>query len=402
MYCLRAVGDPGKTTLITYAICVRAIKEKSTHCILRLNHNAAKRSIWNKTLPDVIRLAFPELVPFTEQNKNNTELIMPFPNGSTILVGGLDDAKRAEKVLGLEFSSLFLNEVSQIPYDAAQIAISRLAEKNNLKKKVYLDQNPGKKSSWPYLLFHKKLNPIDQEPLKKPEDYVHFLMNPRDNLQNIDKSYLELLESMPAKDRERFMEGIYQDESEGQVFYQFRADRHVKPVQKQNGTLFVGQDFNVDPGAAIICQYINNKIYCLDEVWLRNSDTYKVAAMLKEKGAAGASIVPDSTGANRKTSGRSDFDILKEQGFKIMSVSNPFVTDKILNINRLLSEDRIIIDPKCKKLINDLEAVVWKNNAPDQSGANKLLTHASDALGYFAWFVDPIAPLKIKATSSPR
>jgi len=399
---LEGGGRSGKTTLIVYAILVRACKEKSTHCILRLNHNAAKRSIWNKTLPDVIRLAFPELREYTEKNKNNTELIMNLPNGSQILVGGLDDAKRAEKVLGLEFTSLFLNEVSQIPFDAAQIAISRLAEKNSLKKKVYLDQNPGKKSSWPYLLFHKKLNPTDQEPLKDPDDYANFLMNPKDNLENIDKDYLRTLESMPVKDRERFMEGIYQDESEGQVYRDFRADRHVMPLEKQNGTLFALLDFNVSPGTAVIAQYINNKLYCLDEVWILHSDTYRVCAELKAKGAAGASCIPDSTGANRKTSGKSDFDILKEAGFKIMSVANPFVTDRINNVNRMFSDDRIVIDPKCKKLINDLEAVVWKNNRPDQSSANKLLTHASDCLGYGAWYFDPIASIKLRATSSPR
>lgn len=399
---LEGGGRAGKSLILTYTMLVRACKVKSTHTILRLNHNAAKRSIWNKTLPDTIRMAFPELQKFTEQNKNSSDLIMYLPNDSEIHVGGLDNAKRAEKVLGLEFSSIWLNEVSQIPYDSAQIAISRLAEKNELKKKVYYDQNPGKRSSWPYFLFHKHLNPIDQEPIRDPENYVKLLMNPIDNIKNIDEAYLQTLSSMPEAERKRFLEGVYQDESQGQVYYAFRRDKHVKPLQKENGTLFALLDFNVSPGTAIICQYINKKIRCLDEVWIQNSDTYKVANELILKGALGASAIPDSTGANRKTSGKSDFDILREKGFKIMSVSNPFVTDRINNLNRLFSDDRIEIDPKCKKLINDLDSVVWKDNKPDQSGANKMLTHISDALGYGAWYFEPIAGLKIQATSQPR
>jgi hypothetical protein len=40
-------------------------------------------------------------------------------------------------------------------------------------------------------------------------------------------------------------------------------------------------------------------------------------------------------------------------------------------------------------LINDLEKVTWKDNKPDQSGENKLLTHISDALGYGLWKLAP-------------
>ena len=100
--------------------------------------------------------------------------------------------------------------------------------------------------------------------------------------------------------------------------------------------------------------------YIFDEVFLENSDTYKLAAELKKRKYTGM-LVPDSTGKNRKTSGKSDFEILKESGFRIPSVRNPFVTDRINNVNRLFADNRIIINPKCKKLIADLEKVVWKD-----------------------------------------
>lgn len=388
----------GKSFILMFAMIVRASKETSRHAILRLNFNAAKRSIWNDTLPTVMRLAFPELR--TKQNKS--ELIQYFPNGSEIHVGGLDDGERVEKILGTEYSSLWFNEVSQIPYDSAQIAISRLAQKNNLAKKIYYDQNPGKKNSWPYWLFHKHINPIDQEPVFDPENYTYLHMNPKDNLDHIDPEYLKVLESMPAEQRKRFLEGEYTDESDGQTYYAFRQDRHVKPVERRPGTIFIAEDFNVDPGTALIFQYIDKTFYILDEVFLRNSDTYKMASEFKSRNAGGARIIPDSTGGNRKTSGKSDFDILKEAGFIIESTYNPFVTDRVTNVNRLFSNDKIVIDPKCKKLINDLEKVVWKDNRLDQSGPNKLLTHISDCLGYAAWKLDPIAGMAMKATTHAR
>ena len=104
---------------------------------------------------------------------------------------------------------------------------------------------------------------------------------------------------------------------------------------------------------------------------------------LKRKGYIG-NVIPDSTGKNRKTSGKSDHQILRENGFNVVPTRNPFVTDRVNNLNRLFTSDKIIIDPKCKKLIGDLEKVVWKNEKLDQN-TDPLLTHVSDALGYGAY-----------------
>ena len=114
-----------------------------------------------------------------------------------------------------------------------------------------------------------------------------------------------------------------------------------------------------------------------------------MCAELKKRNYYGK-VIPDSTGSNRKTSGKSDFQILKDAGHDIMKVRNPFVGDRVNNMNRLLTDERIIISKRCKKLINDLEKVAWKDNQLDQKGANKHLTHISDALGYGCWKLFPL------------
>jgi phage terminase large subunit len=68
------------------------------------------------------------------------------------------------------------------------------------------------------------------------------------------------------------------------------------------------------------------------------------------------------------------------------------------NINRLLRDQRIIIHPRCKKLINDLEKVVWKNDELDQK-TDKMLTHISDALGYLCWGIDPLSAPQQKSST---
>lgn len=388
----------GKTFVLIYAIIVRACKVKSKHCILRLNFNHAKRSIWLDTLPKVLNIAFPGLAV----KWNRTDYYITLPNGSEIWVGGLDDKERVEKILGTEYSTIYINESSQVDYASVQIVKTRLAEKNILAKKMYFDMNPPKKSHWSYWLFEKHIDPTDEGPLPDPENYVSLLMNPSDNIENIDPDYLDMLSKMPEAERQRFLNGLYGDESDGQVYYSFRREEHVKEFNKCPGTIFSGNDFNVNPMTACIAQVGDNKFWILDESYLENSDSYKMADDLKRKGYGGARIIPDSTGRNRKTSGQSDFDIFKAAGFHIESTYNPFVTDRVNNVNRLFQENRIVIHPRCKKLINDLEKVVWKNNELDQSGKNKHLTHISDALGYLLWKLEPFGRENLKAYTSER
>jgi hypothetical protein len=376
----------GKTAILVKAMIIRACKTRSRHVILRLNFNHVIRTIFHETFPKVLELAFPDI----KVKYNKTLYYCSFKNGSEIFFGGLDDKERTEKILGSEYSTIYFNESSQIPYASIQIAKTRLAEKNSLTKKIYYDANPPTKSHWLYPLFMKKLDPIDNIPIYDPENYESLLMNPMHNLENIDADYLKLLEAMPEKERNRFLSGLFADESDGQVYYSFRREVHVKPLTREPGTLFIFEDFNVDPGTAIIAQFINNKICCLDEVFLPNSDTYKMVDEFNKKNCKGASIIPDSTGRSRKTSGKSDFVILEDGGYRVLDTRNPFVGDRVNNVNRLFQASEIIIDPKCKKLINDLEKVVWKNNELDQSGVNKHLTHISDSLGYGCWKLKPM------------
>jgi PBSX family phage terminase large subunit len=377
----------GKTFLAVRSLIIRACKVRSRHAILRLNFNHIKTSIWLDTLPKVLKVSFPDLA--VEWNK--TDYYLTLPNGSEIWCAGLDDEKRVEKILGKEYSTLYFNECSQIPYKSIQVALTRLAERNNLKKKAYYDQNPPGKKHWSYWLFQKYLDPVDNVPVDTTK-YASILMNPKDNLENIDPEYItEILDNLPESQRKRFKDGEFTDDSDGAAYYAFDREKHVKQIDKafQIGQRCIGMDFNVQPMTAVIGHYINKKFYVISEAFLENSDTFKMSTHLIKNGHRGANIYPDSTGSNRKTSGISDHQILQNDGFKIQFTRNPLVVDRVNNLNRLLREERIIIDPSCKKLINDLEKVSWKDGALDQK-TDKMVTHISDALGYWCWALDPL------------
>lgn len=393
-YCMLYGGSrSGKTFIFVYAIIVRACIVQSRHVMLRKTFNSIKTSIWMDTLPKVIKIAFPNLLESWE-GRNKSDYVWTLPNGSEIWIAGLDDNKRVEKILGKEFSSMYFNECSQLDYHPVPIALTRLAEKNILRKKAYFDCNPPSKKHWTYWQFIKKINPVESEPIKNPQNYVSMLMNPKDNIENIDEEYIEMLNSLPDKERQRFLDGLFTDADDGIVYYSFDQEKHVKPTTIMPGTLFIGMDFNVNPMTAVIFQFADNRFFFHDEAYLKNADTYKMCAELRKKRAYG-SVIPDSTGRNRKTSGKSDHDILEDNGFKVLPTRNPFITDRTNNANRLFEEDRIVINPKCKHLINDLNKVSWKDNKLDP-GEDKMLTHISDAMGYGLWHLEPIGVVKDK------
>lgn len=212
---LRGGSRSGKTFLIIRAMCIRAMKAaNSKHAVFRFRFNHAKASIWKDTFPKVMRLCFPD-VPL---DLNETDLVATFPNGSQLILGGLDDKARVEKILGGEYSTIYFNESSQIPWSSIEVAMSRLAENSGLALKAYFDCNPPSKLHWSFQLFRLKLKPGTKEALPDPDDYVEMLVNPRDNEANLPPKYFEILAGMSAAKRQRFERGEWASEVNGALW----------------------------------------------------------------------------------------------------------------------------------------------------------------------------------------
>ena len=221
----------GKTTLIMRAILTRAQRAPfSRHAVLRLRSNAVRASIALDTLPKAARIFFPGL-ELMERRQDN---LFRLPNGSEIYLLGLDDEKRADKILGLEFATIYGNEASQLPYSSVQTARTRLAQQvmcsdavladgtvvpgKMLQQREYYDLNPGQGAHWTALMFLKKLDPVSRQPLGDPENYQHMFVNPYDNTANLSADYLRSLENLPERARKRFLKGEYVDDVDGALW----------------------------------------------------------------------------------------------------------------------------------------------------------------------------------------
>jgi len=212
---LRGGSRSGKTFLLIRAVCIRAMKAAgSRHAVFRFRLNHARMSIWNDTLPKVMEICFPN-IPY---EKNEVEMMVTFPNGSQIILGGLDDKVRVEKILGQEYATLYFNECSQIPWGSVETALSRLAQKTSLSLKVYYDCNPPSKAHWTYQLFKAGLKPGTREAVTYPEAYVEMQINPNDNAANLPEEYFEMLDGMSTARRLRFQAGEWATDTPGALW----------------------------------------------------------------------------------------------------------------------------------------------------------------------------------------
>lgn len=214
----------GKTFLLTRATVMRALKApKSRHAIFRFRFNHLKASIIADTFPRVLERCFPGV----KWDINRTDWFASFENGSQVWFGGLDDKERTEKILGSEYATIYLNEVSQIPFSSRDMALSRLAQKAEqkvgdavapLRPRFYYDLNPTNRAHWAYKLFHEHRDPETKRPIPDPENYAYFRLNPEDNAENLSADYLQTLKGMSARQQKRFLRGEWADATPNALF----------------------------------------------------------------------------------------------------------------------------------------------------------------------------------------
>jgi hypothetical protein len=222
----------GKTLLHVRNVVMRALKAAgSRHLIARFRFNQVKTSIVYDTFPRVMSQCFPGVPSAVSKS----DWFWKGPNESEIWFAGLDDKERTEKVLGNEYVTLLLNECSQISWTTREMLITRLAQRVEqkiegrdatlMKLRAYYDCNPTSKAHWTYRLFKQKVDPETKEPLRTPENFVAFQMNPKDNIENLSSEYLANLEGLSQRMRRRFEYGEFADATPNALFDEADIDK---------------------------------------------------------------------------------------------------------------------------------------------------------------------------------
>jgi len=194
---------------------------------------------------------------------------------------------------------------------------------------------------------------------------------------------------------------------EGAVYYTFNRKENAGDlafkVANYNPSMPIALccDFNVDPMAWVIAQVYETsglkEIRIIDEIFLRNSNTIQCCDEFKLRypnHTAGVVLYGDATGKSRTTASNvTNWKIIQDELSRYgitdkVPRSNPAERDRVNAVNAMICNSkgvrRVQVNPKCKHIIVDLEQVSYKEGSTQiDKNRNILLTHPSDAFGYF-------------------
>lgn len=236
-FCLVYGGSrSGKTFDLVGTVIERALlAPNSRHLIVRQEGTSAKRAIVKGTWPEVVKIRFPGLdAKWHEQYGYYT-----LPNGSEVWVGGLNDDKALEKILGNEYATIYMNEASECRYKAFTLLRSRLAQTASkingkpLSQRFYVDLNPTTRQHWTYRLWIDGIEPDSQTPVDM-DQYGHVVVNPFDNSENLSQEYMNDLRALPPRAKRRFYDGTYLEDLEDALWRRSKIIRiqNVPPLKR--------------------------------------------------------------------------------------------------------------------------------------------------------------------------
>lgn len=198
-------------------------------------------------------------------------------------------------------------------------------------------------------------------------------------------SYIEnLYDTYPAEQLEAYMKGQFVNLTSGSVYRNFdrRVNVYNTKIALPTDILHIGMDFNVTNMAATVSIKVNGNRHVVDEF----TDIYDTPAMASAIKAIYPNnkilVYPDAAGKARNTSGKSDHDILRKAGFRVMSPSkNPAVRDRVNYVNKEFENRTTTVNSeKCPILVDALEKQAYnKHGEPDKQGG---FDHIVDAFGY--------------------
>jgi hypothetical protein len=212
----------------------------------------------------------------------------------------------------------------------------------------------------------------------------------------VDEKELELAKSNLDERayKQEFMASF--ETAANRAAWAFDRSKHVVKAEELSSNFIIGIDFNVDYMTAVLaCVYSDQTVHYIDEIRRHNSSTEALAQEMKSLWPKAKECYPDPAGSARSTtSNRSDHQILKDHGYRVLaSRGHPSHRDRLNALNRKLQDAngavKMTIDPKCLYLIKDLEQV-QRDRKGGIDKSNIELTHSLDAASYLISYKWPI------------
>ena len=341
------------------------------------------------TLRDSVFALFRSLIAdwhlYDKVEIRETLLTISFPNGSQILLKGLDDSEKIKSIANID--DIFVEEATEISKDEFDQLDLRLRSKNPYNQ-IHVCFNPVSKSNWVYKeWFENGFDATDTIVLHTTYKHNKFL--PLDYIHALEKKKITnpIYYSIYALGRFATLDKLIFNNFKIEIFgYQsiLNENKNVKAV--------FACDFGYanDP-TALVCALIDKvdkRLWIFDEFQQKGLTNDEIADKIRFMGFQKEIIVCDS--AEPKS-----IEELRRNGITRVKAAVKG-KDSILNGIQYLQQFDIIINPKCKYIIDEFENYTW---IKDKDGLyiNKPVdkfNHGLDALRYATTSDDGIKPIK--------
>lgn len=308
-----------------------------------------------------------QLTPYVKMRE--TDMSITFPNGSQIIMFGLDDE---QKLLSLQNISLvWIEEAYEVEKEKVEQLNLRMRG-TAANQQLYLSWNPISKHS--YLYNFSVENP--------PANSIFIHSTYKDNIF-LPKEYVEALDEMETRNPAKYRvygRGEWGVDSEGLVIKNWRAEEFDAMELAAAGLEHrCGMDVGwIDKSAIINTLYDKEKkiIYVFEEFYKSGCQTSELAAAIKNMTIGKSKLYVDS--AEPRT-----IQFLRNEGINAVGCSKG--KDSVKAGLMFLQDNLIIVHPSCKNLIIELENFSYIKSKQTGEWTDETThewSHAIDGLRY--------------------
>lgn len=354
----------GKSYFLTQRIIIRCCSEKIRFVVCRRYGTTLRNSVFALFKEVLAKWQLTQYVKIKE-----TDMSFTFPNGSQIILLGLDEET---KLLSLaNVSGVWVEEAYEVPKNLIeQLNLRMRGQADN--QQIWLSWNPISKNS--YLYDYTVTNP--------PANSVYIHSTYKDNVF-LNQEYIDSLEELATRNPAKFRIyglGEWGVDSEGLVITNWRAEEFDAMALAASGLEHrAGMDLGwIDKSAIINTLYDkkNHTIYVFDEFYKSGCQLSELAQAIKDMNLQKTKIYVDAAEPR-------SIQYFKSEGINATACAKG--KDSVKAGLMFLQDNLIIVHPKCKNFIAELENFSYvksKQTGEWTEDTTHEWSHAIDACRY--------------------
>ena len=354
----------GKSYFLTQRIIIRCCSEKIRFVVCRRYGTTLRNSVFALFKEVLAKWQLTQYVKIKE-----TDMSFTFPNGSQIILLGLDEET---KLLSLaNVSGVWVEEAYEVPKNLIeQLNLRMRGQADN--QQIWLSWNPISKNS--YLYDFTVTNP--------PANSIYIHSTYKDNIF-LNQEYIDSLEELATRNPAKFRIyglGEWGVDSEGLVITNWRAEEFDAMALASTGLEHrVGMDLGwIDKSAIINTLYDkkNHTIYVFDEFYKSGCQLSELAQAIKNMNLQKTRIYVDAAEPR-------SIQYFKSEGINATACAKG--KDSVKAGLMFLQDNLIIVHPKCKNFITELENFSYvksKQTGEWTEDTTHEWSHAIDACRY--------------------